>query len=82
MIPIARSKGGVKAVAHPFDNLIRTGIATWPPPEIVIFRATLWSSLCALPSHPLAGELARHVEWKQANSRMPKTGRRSGVTPS
>lgn len=35
MIPVARSKGGVKAVAHPFDNLIRTGIAAWPPPEIV-----------------------------------------------
>lgn len=34
-IPAARSKGGVKAVAHPFDNLIRTGIAAWPPPEIV-----------------------------------------------
>jgi hypothetical protein len=34
-IPLARSKGGVKAVAHPFDNLIRTGIAAWPPPEII-----------------------------------------------
>jgi hypothetical protein len=38
IIPIARSKGGVKdtkAVAHPCDNLIRTDIASWPPPEIV-----------------------------------------------
>lgn len=35
MIPLAHSKGGVKAVAHPFDNLIRTGIAAWPPPEII-----------------------------------------------
>jgi len=35
IIPIAHSKGGVKAVAHPFDNLVHTGIANWPPPEIV-----------------------------------------------
>jgi hypothetical protein len=34
-IPVAHSKGGVKAVAHPFDNLVRTGISAWPPPEIV-----------------------------------------------
>jgi len=26
-IPVARSKGGVKAVSHPYDNLIRTGFA-------------------------------------------------------
>lgn len=35
IIPVAHSKGGVKAVAHPYDNLIRTGITAWPPPEIV-----------------------------------------------
>jgi hypothetical protein len=35
IIPVAHSKGGVKAVAHPFDNLIRTGISSWPPPEII-----------------------------------------------
>ncbi len=34
-VPVARSKGGVKAVSHPFDNLVRTGILSWPPPEIV-----------------------------------------------
>ena len=34
-IPVARSKGGVKAVSHPYDNLIRTGFTAWPPPEIV-----------------------------------------------
>lgn len=35
IVPLAHSKGGVKAVAHPFDNLVRTGISAWPPPEIV-----------------------------------------------
>lgn len=34
-VPVARSKGGVKAVSHPYDNLVRTGILSWPPPEIV-----------------------------------------------
>lgn len=34
-VSVARSKGGVKAVSHPYDNLVRTGIANWPPPEIV-----------------------------------------------
>ncbi len=34
-IIIAKSKGGVKAVAHPFNNLIKTGSEPWPPPEIV-----------------------------------------------
>jgi len=34
-VPVAHSKGGVKAVSHPYDNLVRTGIANWPPPEIV-----------------------------------------------
>jgi len=34
-IPVALSKGGVKAVSHPYDNLIRTGFTAWPPPEIV-----------------------------------------------
>lgn len=51
-------------------------------PDGVSFRATLWHSLCDLPSHPLTEELSRHVEWKLANSRMATTGRRSGITPS
>ncbi len=51
-------------------------------PEGVIFRASLWRSLCNLPSHPLAEELSSHVEWKLANSRMPMTGRRPMITPS
>jgi len=35
IIPVAHSKSGVKAVAHPSYNLIRTGITVWPPPEII-----------------------------------------------
>lgn len=34
-IACAHSKGGVTVVAHPFDNLIRTGCHLWPPAEIV-----------------------------------------------
>jgi hypothetical protein len=34
-IPFAVSKGGVRVVAHPFDNLIQTGYDPWPPPEII-----------------------------------------------
>jgi hypothetical protein len=34
-IACAHSKGGVIVTAHPFDNLIRTGCAPWPPSEIV-----------------------------------------------
>lgn len=34
-ISVAHSKGGVTVTAHPYDNLIRTGCAPWPPPEIV-----------------------------------------------
>ena len=34
-IECGRSKGGVIAVSHPFENLIRTGIKPWPPAEIV-----------------------------------------------
>lgn len=33
-IPSACSKGGVKVVAHPLDNLISTGCSPWPLPEI------------------------------------------------
>jgi hypothetical protein len=39
-IEVVRSRGGVLAVADPFEGLIRTGIEPWPPPEIV-------SKLCA-----------------------------------
>jgi len=34
-IDIGRSKGGVIAVSHPFENLIRGDIPLWPPPEII-----------------------------------------------
>lgn len=34
-IASTRSKGGVIAVAHPFDNLIHTGCCPWPSPEIL-----------------------------------------------
>lgn len=34
-ITIAKSKGGVKVVSHPFSNLIKTGCEPWPPPEVV-----------------------------------------------
>jgi len=34
-IIMAKSKGGVKVVSHPFSNLIKTGSKPWPPPEIV-----------------------------------------------
>lgn len=33
-INVARSRGGVLATTHPFDNLIRTGCVPWPPAEI------------------------------------------------
>lgn len=34
-IAIAHSKGGVIVTAHPYDNVVRTGCVSWPPPEIV-----------------------------------------------
>lgn len=34
-IEIGKSKGGVIALSHPFDNLIRSGIELWPTPEII-----------------------------------------------
>jgi hypothetical protein len=34
-IVAVRSKGGVLATSHPYENLIRTGCTSWPPPEIV-----------------------------------------------
>ena len=34
--PLAHIKGGAKAVADTFDNLVRTGVSAWPPPEIAI----------------------------------------------
>ncbi len=34
-IEIGKSKGGVIAVSHPFDNLIKGNIKLWPTPEIV-----------------------------------------------
>jgi hypothetical protein len=34
-IVVAQSKGGVIATSDPFDNLICTGVAIWPPVEIV-----------------------------------------------
>ena len=34
-IEFANSKGGVIAVANPFDNLISKNCVPWPPPEIV-----------------------------------------------
>lgn len=34
-IQIVKSRGGVIATAIPEENLVRTGISPWPPPEIV-----------------------------------------------
>ena len=34
-IACPHSKGGVTVVAHPFENLIRTGCHPWPPEEIL-----------------------------------------------
>lgn len=34
-IEIVESKGGVKATINPYDNLIKTNISPWPPPEIL-----------------------------------------------
>lgn len=34
-IEVAQSRGGVLATAHPFDNVISTGIKPWPPIELV-----------------------------------------------
>jgi len=34
-IQAARSRGGVIAVADPLQNLIRSGVNPWPPPEVV-----------------------------------------------
>jgi hypothetical protein len=35
-IPVARSHGGVIAVADFADNVVRTGIAPWPPAPLVM----------------------------------------------
>lgn len=34
-IEIAKSKGGVLAVADPWNNVIKTGVRPWPPPELM-----------------------------------------------
>ena len=34
-VEVLRSKGGVIALADPFDNLITTGVEPWPPSEVV-----------------------------------------------
>lgn len=34
-VEIIKSKGGVIALANPYDNLISTGVTPWPPSEIV-----------------------------------------------
>lgn len=34
-VEVATSKGGVIALANPHDNLVTTGVAPWPPSEIV-----------------------------------------------
>src|SRR5579872_902948 len=34
-IRIAKSTGGVLALVNPWENLIRTSIRPWPPPELI-----------------------------------------------
>jgi hypothetical protein len=34
-VAIAISRRGVRATIDPYDNMIRTGVAPWPPPEVV-----------------------------------------------
>ena len=34
-VKVATSKGGVIALANPYDNLVKTGVVPWPPSEIV-----------------------------------------------
>jgi hypothetical protein len=34
-IDVAKSAGGVLAVADPWDNVIKTGVRPWPPPELI-----------------------------------------------
>lgn len=34
-VEILKSKGGVIALANPFDNLVSTGVEPWPPAEVV-----------------------------------------------
>lgn len=59
---------------RPYKVVLGVGLTpnafTDTTPEGVIFRSTLWKTLCALPSHPLAIELTRYFEWKLANSRI------------
>jgi len=39
-IEIARSAGGVVAAAAPWENVVRTGVQPWPPPELVVQAAS------------------------------------------
>ena len=34
-IEVAKSSGGVLAVADPWNNVIRTGVRPWPAPELI-----------------------------------------------
>lgn len=34
-IQVATSAGGVLAAVNPWDNLVRTGVTPWPPPELI-----------------------------------------------
>jgi hypothetical protein len=34
-ISVAKSAGGVLAVADPWDNVVTTGVRPWPPPELI-----------------------------------------------
>jgi hypothetical protein len=34
-VDVAVSAGGVLVLASPWDNVVRTGVGPWPPPELI-----------------------------------------------
>lgn len=52
---------GVSLLPNAFQNTA---------PSDVIFRATTWDRLCAIPSHPFAAEVWKYYLWKRLNTRI------------
>lgn len=67
---MAESAGGVLAVANPWDNLVRTGIVPWPPPEIVqkLYKSTQLRAFCGENKSVAQGSLGYYSDLQSLHS--------------
>ena len=82
-VDVAVSAGGVRALASPWDNMVRTGVSPWPPPELLqkVYESDHGQAFVGADHTPRPASSGSTPTSSPSTARTPSPGACSDLSP-